>query len=221
MSSDYCKRPCQSPVEFKVTCTNPCGIIFTPEQTSDINYIDMIYTSADNDVIPPVDDRIQRNTYTTVVFNNIVDLHGLAISPNLTTGEFTINDTGLYNVSYSAAWNDILYDSDNNSSDSRGLKFVAIAVNSPITNTIQVYAPQSNNSSFNTLGLPSAELLTQNGTASILLFEGDILYMIAYTDGVQIDDDIVMDQTNLISTVTVFSDIIPLATTRIQISKVD
>jgi hypothetical protein len=202
---------CGTLPDFKIRCIDGCnGTASSNDDKKEINYIDMIYTAdAVLGAVPSVQYRIQNEVYTTVIFNNIIEQYGTAVSPNLATGVFTVNESGIYNISYSIAWNNISYTSTGSASaNNTGLKFAAIVVDTPLTDTTQAYAVQTNAETVFT----SNFCLSQNGMSDILLNEGDVFYVLVMN---------VTNYTNLLSQVSGIGVSPVVGVTSIKINKVE
>jgi hypothetical protein len=202
----------QQPQQFKVYCINPCSNVLDGKDEDEVNFVDMMYNvDAVLGAVPSAQYRIAPNAYTKVIFNTLIDQYGAAVSPNLTTGEFTINETGLYNVSYEISWNNILYNSTGGATGrNTGIKFASIVVDSPITSTSQIYGITNSSSTSVIPAVPANTTFNQGGGATILLNQGDIVYLV-----VRLADN----YSNLLSQVSGLPSSAVVCSTRIQINK--
>jgi len=158
-----------------MSCKDPCDNVTNPEGSiNEINYLELLF---DPDAIAgtvPANTGyyIPYNTQTAVKFNVLVDQYGTAISPDLTTGLITVNETGLYDVSYSLSWNNFGYTATGTSgAAANGYLSAVIVINSAnIQSYDQLFACDSNNNSISGLSIP---VMSQNGESVIYLEAGD------------------------------------------------
>jgi hypothetical protein len=177
------------PSEFKMRCSNPCDNITPDFSNPEVNYLDILYdTTVGIGIVDGTASYIPYGTLTRVKFNTLVSLFGGAITPNTSTGLVTINETGLYKVSYSLAWNSIEWDQQvtviNNAN---GYRNGAIVINNPITSINQVYA-NSGDTATNVANETNKTALLQNGSATILINAGETISIMVSQFGLDDND---------------------------------
>jgi hypothetical protein len=208
--------PCGETVDFKIRCVDPCANnkVHVPE---DINYIDLIFNpSSALNAVPSSTYFIPSNVDTVVPFNTVISHYGTSLSPDLLTGIVTINDTGLYQITYEVAWNNINYSSVGASStgaNANRLSFICIG--SPLTSIDQV---SGNTSDTITDVMSQANNLTlsQNGSTVVSISAGATVSIQVQQIGV--DSAGAAGFTNLLTSLNLNSDI--TLATRVQILKV-
>jgi hypothetical protein len=168
---------------FRMRCSNPCVNTNSGEMVN-VDYLEIAYdTTVGIGVVDGAASFVAPEVLVDIPFNTVINLIGAAISPNTSTGVITINESGLYKISYSAAWNTIQWNlAVSTIVDANTFRQNFILVDSPLTSSDQILGNSSDDCNF-TASETNKISLMKTGTSTVLLNAGDTLRMQVYQNG--------------------------------------